>query len=142
MRRSAASLSIALGLLLGGCRLFGRGIRVEDAWVRPALAGSNSAVYFRLVNHGQSDQLIAVRTEAAPEAAVHRTRMDAQGRLHMQAQEAVDIPQDGEVVFEPGGLHVMLLGVTRDLLLDELISITLVFEKGGEMAIDVPVESR
>ncbi len=142
MKRTVASLLVLLGMVLGGCGLFDRGIRIEDPWVRPGLAGSNSAVYFRLVNRGQTDKLVGVRAEAASEAAVHRTRMDAQGMMHMDPQEALEIPADDELIFEPGGLHVMLLELTHDLLLDEHTAITLIFELGGELTINVPVESR
>jgi len=142
MIRRAAVQALAAALMLTGCGLLGGGIHVEDAWARPALAGSNSAVYFRLVNWGESDRLIGVRAAIAPQADVHRTRTDAQGMMHMEAQEAVALPHNTEVVFEPGGLHIMLLGLTRDLLLDESTSITLVFEQAGEVIVDVPVESR
>lgn len=142
MMRRLVTLAAAAAILLCGCGLFEQGIEIDDPWVRPALAGSNTAAYFRLVNRGADDRLLGAVALVASEAAIHRTFMDAQGMMQMAEQEVVEAPAGAELVFEPGGLHVMLLNLSRDLLVNERISITLVFEKAGEVSFDVPVESR
>jgi len=47
----------------------------------------------------------------------------------------------GRLTFEPGGLHVMLMGLTQDLVEGDTIQVTLIFEISGEFEFDVPVEN-
>jgi hypothetical protein len=40
---------------------------------------------------------------------------------------------------KPGGHHIMLLGLRRDLKPGDTVKVTLVFEKAGPMSIEAPV---
>ena len=44
------------------------------------------------------------------------------------------------MAFEPGGLHVMLINLQRDLNEGETISLVLKFKNAGEMQLEVPVK--
>ena len=59
--------------------------------------------------------------------------------MTMVQQENVPVPGGGKVTFEPGGLHVMLVGLNSDLVVGDTIEFTLTFEKAGEITIQVPV---
>jgi copper(I)-binding protein len=43
------------------------------------------------------------------------------------------------VEFEPGGLHVMLVNLSRDLKSGDQFKITLNFQNAGDMALDAEV---
>jgi copper(I)-binding protein len=62
--------------------------------------------------------------------------------MSMHPQEDVLIPGRGGVIFEPGGLHVMLVRLQQDLVEGEQIELTLRFQEAGEIALQVPVEQR
>ena len=49
------------------------------------------------------------------------------------------IPAGGVAQLRPGGLHVMLIGLTQDLEADTTIALTLTFDDGTVMELDVPV---
>jgi copper(I)-binding protein len=135
------TLSLLLGLLMAGCSTSSPSIQVEGAWARPAQAGANSAAYFVLTNLAEDDVLLAADSPIASQAQIHATVIDENGTASMQLQEEVEVPAGAVITFRPGGLHVMLLGLTTDFLQGDTIQITLIFENYGELAIDVPIEN-
>jgi hypothetical protein len=116
-------------------------MQIEGAWARPAQAGANSAVYFVLTNLTEDDQLISAASPVASQAQIHATTIDEDGIASMQQQEQVEVPVGAVITFRPGGLHIMLLGLSMDLIEGDSIQVTLTFENYGEMTIDVPVEN-
>ena len=140
MRMLVAALS---GLLLtssaGAHEIKAGAITIEHPWARPAASG-NSAAYFTLENAGAADRLIDVASDVAGSAEMHSTTIDAQGVGRMVPVQAVDIPADAQAKFAPGGLHVMLVGVTRPLVQGEEFPLTLTFEKAGAVTVEVAVE--
>jgi copper(I)-binding protein len=59
--------------------------------------------------------------------------------LGMQRVDRVEIPAGGTVELKPGGYHIMLIGLTRELQVGEQIEITLTFEKAGEVTVTAEV---
>ena len=131
------------GLLLissAGAHEFKAGsITVEHPWARPAAAG-NSAAYFALENEGAADRLVRVSSDVAGSVEMHSTTIDAQGVGRMVPVQAVDVPPGTEAKFAPGGLHVMLIGLTKPLAEGQEFPLTLTFEKAGAVTVEVAVE--
>ncbi|MGQ9887113.1 MAG: copper chaperone PCu(A)C [Aggregatilineales bacterium] len=111
-----------------------------DATPEPDVVYGPSAVYMTLENRGaNADRLVAARTDAAGTVEIHETQMDG-GMMRMRPLEnGLEIPASGRVMLEPGGYHVMLLDLPRDLLPGEAIALTLVFESGLELVVGAPV---
>lgn len=61
------------------------------------------------------------------------------GVMMMVQQENVPVSAESKVEFKPGGLHVMLIGLKQDLNPGDTITVTLNFEKVGQITLDVPV---
>ena len=102
----------------------------------------NGAAYFRIHNHGaNADRLTAVQTPIADRAELH-THTASDGVMKMRRLDAVDVPADGAAAFEPGGLHVMLLGLKRPLKAGESFPLKLHFERAGPLEIVVTVRAR
>jgi periplasmic copper chaperone A len=59
--------------------------------------------------------------------------------MSMHQQEEVALPAGELVAFSPGGLHIMLVGLTRDLKSGEMFDIKLTFEYAGEKTVTVTV---
>lgn len=123
-------------------------VTVEGAWARPAKTdaamGATSAIYFTLRNAGTADDaLVAAKADAvAGKAEVHETVMDASGAMKMQPAPRVAVPAGGTVEFKPGGLHVMLMEIKKDLAEGDTFQVTLTFEKSGEKTVDVTVKQQ
>lgn len=113
-------------------------ITVADARV-PVPAGVNAAAYMTLTNDGDSaDQLISASTDIAGSVELHQTTTE-DGSMSMQQVTGVEIPAGGQAVLEPGGLHVMLIGVTEDLAEGDTVELTLAFEDAGEQTVSAEV---
>ncbi|MCX6029448.1 MAG: copper chaperone PCu(A)C [Chloroflexi bacterium] len=128
----------------GGAGSQGPTIQVSDAWARAVNGGANvnSAAYMSIRNTGKTaDRLVAVVGDVAGAVELHKTEMK-DGVMKMAPVEGgIDVPAGGEAQLKPGGLHVMLIGVQRDLKADEKITLKLQFEKAGEIAVEVQVRN-
>lgn len=117
-------------------------LTIDHPWSRelPPNAPAGAA-YFTLHNQGsQADRLIGASTPRAQKSELH-THVHQGGLMKMQQIPAVDIPAQGEAVFQPGGNHVMLFGLDQPLKAGEQFPLTLEFEKAGKVEVQVKVES-
>ena len=107
-----------------------------------ASTGRSAAGYFSVTNHGATaDSLVAIRTDF-PRSEVHGTETDASGVSRMSRVPALEIPAGGTVTLQPGGLHVMLMGLDHPLAAGDEVAATLVFENAGEVAVVFQVQAR
>ena len=116
------------------------GIMITDAIARASAgATKNAAVFLTLKNHlGRDDHLVAVRTARARKAELH-THIHDQGVMRMRPVARITVPAGAAATLKPGGDHVMLMGLTAPLKKGDTLSLTLVFEHAGEIAVAVPI---
>ena len=115
-------------------------VHVSDAWARSPMQDVG-AVYFTAHNGAEEDdQLIGVSTDAAARAEIHET-VEQDGQMVMQPVGGVTIPANEDVMFEPGGYHIMLFELAEPLEVDTTISLTLEFELAGEVEIQALVKA-
>jgi periplasmic copper chaperone A len=74
----------------------------------------------------------------AEEAHIHETVINEEGTMSMRQVPRLEVPAGGELVLEPGGSHLMLVGVD-DLAVGDTIEITLVWENAGEVTVSAEV---
>jgi copper(I)-binding protein len=116
-------------------------ISVESAWARPAFQGDNSAVYFTIHNPGDNpDTLIRAESDMGAATEIHLSQMNSDGVMTMEQQEKVPIPGNDTIAFAPGGLHVMLVNLQKDLFLGDTFPLTLTFQNRGEISVEVEVK--
>jgi copper(I)-binding protein len=116
------------------------GIMVNDPYVRAVPPGQpNSASFMVLHNKGeQGSALTAASTPAAEVVELHTHTLE-EGMMRMRKVEKIDLPAGEMVKLQPGGLHVMLIGLKQELIPDEKVPLTLTFEDGSSLQLDVPV---
>jgi copper(I)-binding protein len=115
-------------------------VRVEGAWVR-ATSGTaaNSAAYMSLRNEGGApDRLIGARADFARGTELHRTTIDESGLARMGRVEGLEVPQGQAVALEPGGYHLMLMGV-ESLVEGDTVTLTLVLESSDSVQVRAAV---
>lgn len=125
------------------------GISVGDAWARSSSAmASAAAAYATITNAGTAvDVLVGATSPAAATVEVHETvavgSPAASGgtMMGMQLVGRVEIPAGGTLQLKPGGYHVMLIGLARDLAVGDTIDLTLVFEKAGPITVKAEVRA-
>jgi periplasmic copper chaperone A len=118
-------------------------IVVEEAWARPVTVSEgsrvHSAAYFTLRNLGSEPvRLLAAESDVAARTEVHETRLE-DGVMRMRARDDVEIPAGESLLFEPGGLHVMLMEVRQDLVAGDSLALVLRFDDGTEHRASVTV---
>jgi copper(I)-binding protein len=114
---------------------------VHDAWARAGLQGRTSAAYMTIENTTATlDRLVSAATPAARVVELHTHLMEG-GVMRMRPVSAIEVNPGEPAVLRPGGLHVMLIDLTRPLRAGETIPLTLRFEKAGEVTVQVPVQA-
>jgi hypothetical protein len=135
-------LVIALLLTLSACSSSSGDIEVHNAWVRPTAKGENAAVYLTLHNHSSTaDELIGASSNVADSVELHESTME-NDVMQMHRIDSVPLAADEEIMLEPGGLHVMLIGLKQDLVLGEHISVVLHFKNHEDIAVEVHIEDQ
>jgi periplasmic copper chaperone A len=118
------------------------GVHVNDPYAVVVSPNAPTAsVYFIIENHAvEDDRLIAATTDAAEKTILHSSMEKADGVMTMAPVEGgFPIAGNGTYTLERGASHVMLMGLTRPLADGDTISLTLTFERSGEVVVDVPV---
>lgn len=101
------------------------------------------AAYMTIRNGGaEPDRLVAGETAVAEVVEIHEI-VEQEGVMEMRPlAEGLEVPAGGEVLLEPGGYHVMLIGLTEDLRNGMTFDLTLRFETAGEVVVPVRVRPR
>jgi copper(I)-binding protein len=117
------------------------GVMVHDAYVRATPPGQpNAAAYLVLRNNAMHDiRLVSVNSDVAEVAEPHSHAMDA-GMMKMRRVGHIDVPAGGETVLQPGGLHIMLMGLVKQLKPGEYVSLEFHFDNGQKQSMRVPVK--
>jgi copper(I)-binding protein len=88
-----------------------------------------------------ADRLVGLSTDVAESASVHETKTDASGMMSMQPVEGgLEVPANGSVSLKPGGYHVMLMKLKSPLVTDDTFKLTLKFQSGKDVVVDVTVK--
>jgi copper(I)-binding protein len=142
MNRSAFTLFIFIGLALIACQTSSQAdLVVTNIWGRPSPASAaNAAFYMTIRNSGQvQDSLDSVEIDICDNTQLHETNIDEDGVMSMTQVTKIDIPGGETVPLEPGGLHVMCLGLKSALEAGEEIPITLSFAGSGEIQVQAEI---
>ncbi len=118
-------------------------IVIEDPWVRavPPTA-KNTALFMVIKNVGDDpDTLIGVKTDISKMVSIHKT-VNQNGVMKMIHVDKLSVPAGGSVVLKPGGYHIMVMGLKKDIKAGENVKFTLIFEKTGEITIKAPVKMK
>jgi copper(I)-binding protein len=111
----------------------GDSIQVKDAWIRPADAGMNSALYFKIVNESdKADTLYKVTFKDAGMVMMH----ESYKKGDMMAMKRVDnivVQPHSTFELKPGGFHIMLMMLKKDLKKDEEKEFELYFKSGKKI---------
>jgi copper(I)-binding protein len=135
-----AALTLSTPAVAGDYRA--GGIEVRRPWTRPAQAGMNGVGYLTVVNVGAKPvKLVGVETPAARSATLHQSSMAGGVSSMRPVTGGLTIVPGAKVEFAPGGYHLMLMGLTKAQALGGKVPLTLVFDGGRKLRIDLSVEA-
>ena len=117
-------------------------LEVVHPWARAQLKGSDVADGFmKIINHGSTpDRLIAITVDFAKTAQIHDMKMNGTTMQMVELKDGLEIPAGATVELKPKTMHVMFMGLTEELMPDELIPGELVFEKAGKLKVEFMIE--
>jgi periplasmic copper chaperone A len=116
---------------------------ISQPWSRPTPpVATSGVVYLSIANRGpKADRLLTVSTPVARSAEIHESR-SVGAMVEMRQLAAVDCPPNATVKIEPGGLHIMLMGLSRPLAAGADFPLTLRFQEAGALTVQVHVSER
>ncbi len=135
-------------------------LTVERAWARTTPAGATTGVVYFEITSPDDDTIVSASVPADIAAGAERHETMAagdgghshggdttdtagtnapSGEMVMEPLDEVELSANSTVVFEPGGLHVMLIDLADALTLDEEFTLTLTLGSGDQIDVDVVV---
>lgn len=116
-------------------------LTIVDVRARPApLAGGTGAVYFTVLNGLDTDvQLVSAESAAAAAVETHETTNENGVMKMSPLPDGYAIPAGEALVLQPGGKHIMLIGLVEPLAPGDSVELTVNFDNGESMALTVPV---
>ncbi len=116
-------------------------VSVEDAYARAVPPGQmNSASFMTLKNSEAKDVALVSGTSSVAKAVELHNHISEDGVMKMRQVKQINIPATGSTTLQPGGLHVMLIGLTQDLAEGQEIDLKLEFSDGSNQMLNIPVK--
>jgi periplasmic copper chaperone A len=125
--------------------IYAQTVKVDAAWVRPAVEGQKGTGGFMKLTADQDMKLVGVASPVAGVSEVHEMAMQGDV-MKMRAIAALDLPAGKTVELKPGGYHLMLLDLKQALPTGSQVPLTLLLKdkagKENKMQLQVPVSPR
>ncbi len=136
----SASFVAAIALVACSGPSSAAGPTIENPWARPAAAGADTAAYLTIKSvAGQADALMSASSPDATTVELHEATTDASGMMGMHPIEHLDIHAGESVELKPGGHHLMVMGLTRELAVGGTLELDLVFEHAGKVVVQAEI---
>lgn len=126
------TMMLGLAACAGAAPAWAGEIAVTGAQLRASMGQSrNTAGYMTIVNSDtKPDRLLSASCACGAKVEAHRTSVSS-GMSGMAPAGPVVVPARGSVAFQPGGLHLMVMGLKAPLKAGAAQEITLRFERAG-----------
>lgn len=113
----------------------GDDIVVKDQWIRPGAEKMTTALYFTVENNGsETDTLYAVETDIAKMVEIHETYSNGDV-MGMKEIGKIIIKPGSLIKLEPGGMHIMVMRLKKDINNGDEIKFILHFRRAGEITV-------
>lgn len=136
-------ISVFLAVWMLGAAAAHADVQVGDPWARATVPGQPASGVFMELKSDADTRLVAAESTVAEHVEIHEMAMQ-DNVMRMRQIPALDLPAGKSVILAPGGHHIMLIGLERQLKEGEHIALTLVFEREGKresQKVEVPVRA-
>ena len=121
---------IALSMLDSGSEII-----IKDQWLRPSAEKMATALYLTIENKSdEPDTLYSVESLISNRIEIHETYSSGD-LMGMREIGSIVIEAGEEVILEPGGKHIMVMKLKRDINDGDEIDFILYFKQAGELTI-------
>lgn len=113
------------------------GIKVSEQQLRATIPGLEiTSAYMRLENTSKLDKvLVGVRCDIATKVEMHEHRLSG-GMMKMRQVHQLQVPANESVKFQPGGYHLMLLGLKQSLVPGDKALVTFSYQDGSTQSVE------
>jgi len=134
-------LSLFLGLALA-VPAVADSVRIENAWVRATAPGQKVAGGFMDLTADADMTLVGGKSPISSNLELHFMRME-NGVMEMRQLPEIKLPKGKTVSLEPGDLHVMFIGLKKQIKPGQIVPITLIVKgaDGKEQHLTVQAEA-
>ncbi len=116
-------------------------VTLDNAWARPGSQQGKSAAYLRISNGTAStDTLLSFSSNAAESVELHESIKHDDGTTSMHPAGQQVIPSTEKLHLQPGGMHLMLINLKKDITVGDSLRISLEFARFGTLTATVPVQ--
>ena len=110
-------------------------IKINDAWIRPSSENMATALYFTIENNGSvQDTLFKVESDIAGKVEIHETYSDGD-MMGMRKVDFIVVEGKSSFEFKPGGFHIMVMKLKKDINDEDKENFILYFKQAGEIKI-------
>jgi copper(I)-binding protein len=116
-------------------------VEVTEAWARATTASARSGgAFLTLKATGAADRVVSASSPVAEKVELHETVRDG-NVMRMREVPQLVVPAGEKIVLQPGGHHIMLIGLKKPLNRGESFPLTITFEKAPAVTITVTVQA-
>jgi len=122
---------------------FASGLDVSNAWARASAGAAKAGGAFLAVHNGNehAHTLLSASSDVAKRVELHtHTMIDGMMKMR-EVKDGIPLPAGSTVMLQPGGYHVMLMGLHAPLKEGTTFALTLTFDNGKDVTVDVNVQS-
>lgn len=112
---------------------------VSDGWARASVLSSRPAAAYPTLTSDREDQLVGVTSPVARRVTLHAVETDARGLRRMVELKVLNLRPGETVILGPGGMHLMLIGLSGKLEEGAVLPLTLTFASGTTLEVSAPV---
>tara|TARA_R110001606_G_scaffold12306_5_gene53319 strand:+ start:184015 stop:184536 length:522 start_codon:yes stop_codon:yes gene_type:complete len=114
-------------------------ISATGAWCRPTPNGAQAGACYLTLKSSAGDRLTGVATPVSTATQIHNMTMEDDVMRMGEMAEGLPLPAEQSVALAPGGVHLMLVGLTAPLVAGQAVPLTLGFEKSPAMTVQAEV---
>lgn len=141
-RMAAGVIALAIATPITAQTVKRGDLSITDAWSRQTASGqANGGGFMTIGNRAKRpDRLIGGSSPVAEKVEIHTMSMDG-GIMRMRPlPNGLAVPAGGKLELKPGGYHIMLIGLKAPLRLGTRVPLTLRFQHGGSVTVQLKVE--
>lgn len=128
--------------LPAGAALAHDGVTIHDGYVRSTPPTAPTAAGYMVIDNHRTVpvHITGVSSDVAAKVALHTMTQDAQGVMLMgPLVDGITIPAGGSHALQPGGDHVMFMGLVKPLKQGATVPLTVHFDGLPDMVVELTV---
>jgi copper(I)-binding protein len=117
------------------------GIQLSEPWALPdSMVAAQAGGYLVIANTGpEADRLVSAHCPLAERTEIHGIKVVGPDIKMRPLADGLPIPPNYTTTLRPRGYHLLLRGLRAPLRSGMLLSVTLIFEKVGEIVVELVV---